>query len=73
MNAKNNLNTNMFANYDDVVGVKDLQKMLGMGRNLAYDLIKENKIKHFKIKNRIFIPKQYIINFLLDCEVNDER
>jgi len=63
---------NIFTTYKDVVTVKELQKMLGIGRNLAYKLINEGKIKHFKINNRILIPKIRVIEFIIP-EVQDER
>ena len=60
-----NLNTkNIFTNFADVVKVKDLQKMLGIGRNFAYELIATNKIKSVKSGNLILIPKQSVIDFL---------
>ena len=60
-----NLNTqNIFTNFKDVVKVKDLQKMLGIGRNTAYELIATNKIKSIKSGNLILIPKQNVIDFL---------
>lgn len=60
-----NLNTqNIFTNFGDVVKVKDLQKMIGIGRNLAYELIATNKIKSIKSGNLILIPKQNIIDYL---------
>lgn len=70
-----NLNdyNNIFADYKDVVTIKDLQKMLRIGRNLAYKLIRQNKIEHLKINNRIFIPKQNVIKFLFESEVKNER
>ena len=43
---------------------KDLQKMLGIGRNFAYDLVATNKIKSIKSGNLILIPKQCVIDFL---------
>lgn len=73
MNTITNFDNNIFADFKDVVNIKDLQKMLGIGRNLAYRLIGENKIKHLKINNRIFIPKQNVIKFLFDGEVENER
>lgn len=73
MNMLTNFNNNIFADYKDVVNIKDLQKMLGIGRNLAYKLINENKIEHLKINNRIFIPKQNVIKFLFESEVKNER
>ena len=70
-----NLNdyNNIFADYKDVVTIKDLQKMLRIGRNLAYKLIRQNKIEHLKINNRIFIPKQNVIKFLFESEDINER
>ena len=60
-----NLNTkNIFTNFADVVKVKDLQKMLGIGRNRAYELIATNQIKSIKSGNLILIPKQNIIDYL---------
>ena len=60
-----NLNTkNIFTNFADVVKVKDLQKMLGIGRNLAYELTATNQIKSIKSGNLILIPKQNIIDYL---------
>ena len=67
-----NLNTkNIFTNYADIVKVKDLQKMLGIGRNTAYELIATNKIKSVKSGNLILIPKQSVIDFL-NNEGNDD-
>lgn len=63
----------IFTKYNDVVNIKDLQKMLGIGRNLAYKLIKEQKIEHIKVNKRIYIPKQNVVNFLFNCEVPNER
>ena len=60
-----NLNIqNIFTNFKDVVKVKDLQKMLGIGRKTAYELIATNKIKSIKSGNLILIPKQNVIDFL---------
>lgn len=64
---------NIFVNFKDVVNIKDLQKMFGIGRSLAYKLLKENKIEHIRVSNRIYIPKQSVINFLFDSEMNYER
>lgn len=55
---------NIFTNYPDVVKVKDLQKMLGIGRNLAYTIINNNQLKVLNHGNVILIPKQNVIDFL---------
>ncbi len=68
------LNTkNIFTNFPDVVKVKDLQKMLGIGRNLAYELISTNEIKSIKSGNLILIPKQNVIDYLNKGDDNNER
>ena len=68
-----NLNTkNIFTNFADVIKVKDLQKMLGIGRNSAYELIATNKIKSVKSGNLILIPKQSVIDFLNNGESVDD-
>ncbi len=74
MNLNNtNLNLqNTFTNFKDVVKVKDLQKMLGIGRNLAYELIATNKIKSIKSGNLILIPKQNVIDYLNNGGANNE-
>lgn len=64
---------NIFTNFKDVVKVKDLQKMLGIGRNLAYELISTNQIKSIKSGNLILIPKQNVIDFLNEGGKNAKR
>ena len=56
---------NIFKDYNDVVTIKELQKMLRVGKNVSYRLIQENKIQHFRINNKIFITKQSVIDFLI--------
>ena len=55
----------MFDNYKDVVDIKDLCKMLGIGKNAAYILLKDNRIKSFKIGKKYKIPKKYIIDYII--------
>ena len=64
---------NIFTNFKDVVKVKDLQRMLGIGRNLAYELISTNQIKSIKSGNLILIPKQNVIDFLNEGDKNAKR
>jgi excisionase family DNA binding protein len=54
----------MFKQYPDVVSVTQLQKMLGVGRNTAYGLLKENKIQSIRIGRVHKIPKRNIIKYL---------
>lgn len=56
----------MFKSYPDVVTVKDLSKMLCIGRNSSYNLIHQNRIRFVRIGRDIFVPKICIIDFLLN-------
>lgn len=54
----------MFADYSDVVGVGELQAMLGIGRKLAYRLIQDGKIETLQIGRTYKIPKANVIAYL---------
>lgn len=53
-----------FENYPDVISVNELQEMLHIGRNTAYNLLKEDKIKSIKYGKKYIIPKTSVIDFL---------
>lgn len=55
----------LFATYPDVLSVKQLQSALQIGRNKAYDLIKNNCLKYFKVGNEIRIPKQFLVDYVI--------
>lgn len=63
---QNNNNTQeMFANYPDVVDVSGLQSMLGnIGKQKAYELVREGTIKAIKVGKLYRIPKINVIAFL---------
>ena len=55
----------MFAEYPDIVTVKDLQTMLGISRHTAYDLLGEGEISCIRLGNAYKIPKINVINYVL--------
>ena len=57
--------TTMFAEYPDIVSVEDLMKMLGVGKNTAYKLINEKKIKSINIGRIHKIPKCCVIDYII--------
>lgn len=57
-------NTYSFNDYPEVISVDNLQEILHIGRNAAYSLLKEGKIKTIKIGKKYIIPKKSIIEFL---------
>lgn len=50
--------------YDDVFTIEDLMDYLSIGRNTAYKLLKEGKIKSFKIGRVYKIPKNEVKRFV---------
>ena len=59
-------NITMFTTYNDVVNVKQLAEMLGIGNTLAYRLVKQNTIQSIKIGRQYKIPKANVISYLMN-------
>lgn len=60
----NTLDTMMFNEYDDVVTVNDVMKMLHIGKSNVYKLLRDNSIKSVKVGKRFIIPKRSVIEFV---------
>jgi excisionase family DNA binding protein len=54
----------MFNSYNDVVTVCELAKMLKIGRNTAYELVRAGVIPSFRIGRQIRVSKQAVVEFL---------
>lgn len=54
----------MFKEYPDVVTPADLQKMLHIGRNSVYEILKNHSIKTIKLGKKYIIPKINVIEYL---------
>ena len=57
----------MFAEYPDVVGIEEIRKMLGIGREKAYSLVKSGELKRIPCSRSIKVPKVSVIDYLLRC------
>ena len=68
MNESNQIINMMFKDYPDIVGVKELQQMLGIKRTKTYELLKSGTIKSIKIGNDYKISKFNIIAYVLGGE-----
>lgn len=55
----------MFPDFPDIVTVVQLQKMLGISRQLTYKLIGDGYIPGVKIGNAFRVPKVNVINYVL--------
>lgn len=56
----------MFPEYPDIVTVTQLRQMLGISRQLAYDLINDGYIQGVKIGNAFKIPKVNVIHYVME-------
>jgi len=59
------LREQLFAEYPDVVDVRQLRKMLGgVGNKTAYKLLHEGRIHYIRIGRGFRIPKASVIQFV---------
>lgn len=56
----------MLNNYEDILTVDDLMQLLQIGRNTAYRLINSRQIKSIKIGRIHRIPRQDVIDFIIE-------
>lgn len=47
----------IFSEYSDIVTVDDVMKMLRLGKNTVYKLLKDDKMMNVKVGARYVIPK----------------
>jgi Helix-turn-helix domain len=58
---------NNLDNYPDVLNVSDIQKILGIGRRQAYELVNSGVFHVVKIGRRIKVSKKIFIKWLEGC------
>ena len=61
----------LFADYPDIVTVRQLQVMLGISRHAAYDLLTDGSIRGLKLGNAYKIPKINVIRYVADKRTAD--
>lgn len=54
----------MFDKYKDVLSVLELCEALQIGKNTAYEYLKNGVIKSIKIGKKYLIPKCFLIDFI---------
>lgn len=55
----------MFRNYPEIVGITDICKMLNIGRNKAYQLVKSGVLKQIPCGRAIKVAKITVIDYVL--------
>lgn len=53
--------------YGEVLTVKDVQNILGIGRNAVYKILKNGTLKSKRIGTKYIIPKKSIQTYLNSC------
>ncbi len=56
----------MFKNEPDVLTVQDVTRLLKIGKNSVYALLKEGKISSIKQGKKIIVPKVCLVEYLID-------
>jgi len=55
----------MFNQYKDLLNVEDLCEVLGIGKNVAYDILNTGQVKAFKMGRIWKIPKLAVEDYIL--------
>lgn len=63
----------MLKKYPDVMSVPQMSKACDFCSRTGYKLVKEGKINSFKIGGNLFVPKEYLISYLLIRDENNAR
>ena len=53
----------MFRNEPDVLTVPEAAKLLGIGKNQAYELVKNGRLGAIKLGKKIIVPKLSLVDF----------
>ncbi len=56
----------MLEQYEDILTIDELCEVLMIGKNHAYRLLTEKKIKAFRIGKKWKIPKSSVENFIME-------
>lgn len=63
----------MFIESNDLITVEELCEILMIGRNAAYLLLQEQKIKAFRIGRKWKIPRAAVGEYILEASALDRR
>lgn len=64
-------NQKQLCDYPDVLDVEQMREILGIGRNLAYQLLANKQIVAKKIGHNWIIAKTNLIKYILSEDINE--
>ena len=59
------------SNYPEVLNVEQMREILGIGRNLAYQLLADKKIVAKKLGHNWIIAKSNLLKFIMSEDSNE--
>lgn len=62
----------MLEQFPDILTVKDLQKILSIGRSKAYSILHNGELQYITIGRQIRIPKKYLLDYLRKMSYNTD-
>lgn len=65
--------TRQLSNYPDVLNVEQMREILGIGRNLAYQLLIDKKIVAKKLGHNWIIAKSNLLKFITSEDTNESN
>ena len=63
----------MLKKYPDVMSIPQLSKACDVSSKTGYKLVREGRIDSLKIGRNLFVPKEYLISYLLIRDENNVR
>jgi len=60
----------MFREYDDLLIVSDVEKILNISRHQVYHLINTNQLRAIRPGNSFLVPKMLLINYVMGLSHN---
>ncbi len=58
----------MLKEYPEVLSVREVAKILRIGKNKAYGIVNSGRLSSIKMGGKMIVPKMCLIQFLLDAD-----
>ena len=59
----------MLNEYGDFITIEELCNVLDIGKNTAYELLRENQIKNFRIGKKYKITRDAVVDFIFNAQM----
>ena len=64
---------NLFRNYPEIVGTKDICKMLNVNEKRVYELVHSGKIPRIPCSRTILVAKIFVIKYVLQSAQDSDK